>query len=489
METNIQNLLNILVGGITIWILCAGALLCLLIDALWPRKMSVPVYTIGILTLIVTLCSAWYQWLQPDLPAAQDLLVIDLHTLFFITLVVLVGILTILNALGYMQLHNDLTAEFCSLIIFSIIGMVFFFSSDHLLINFIGLETMSLSIYVLVGSHKKNFKSNEAAIKYFIIGGVASAIFLYGVAMFYGAYGTLKISELAMALPTQGLDYLPKTAVAFILTGIFFKLAVVPFHFWAPDVYEGAPSPVTGFMATGVKIASFGFAIRIFIGINVLDMPQIQNLLVVVVVATFIVGNLLAIVQDDVKRMLAYSSVSHAGFVLFGMLAGFREGRYEPFSSHTVMFYLLGYLLMTLGAFAILSLMIRKRSEATHYTDLEGLGHSKPLLAGLFTLFMFSMVGMPGTVGFAAKYSVISLAVQNGHIGLAILAVVMSIVSAFYYLRPSVTMFFKKGAGGCPVIQEIPFTSSASITFCAFTVIYLGLNPDAFIKLAKIAAF
>lgn len=488
MTPNVPNLINILSSGLTIWVLALGSLLCLAIDSIWPKKITSVVYTLGILTLLTTMCTAWVQWQNPELLMNQDLLVIDLHSLFFIFLVCTVGVLTLFNALGYIKIHKTLTAEFCSLVLFSILGMIFFFSSDHLLVNFIGLETMSLSIYVLVGSHRKSFKSNEAAIKYFVMGGVASAVFLYGMALFYGAFRTLKISELAIMLSTPGLEYLPKIALGMLLSGIFFKLAVFPFHFWAPDVYEGSPSPVTGFMATGVKIATFGFAIRLFISLNILNMPEIQTLMTPIVVGTFIVGNLLAIVQDDVKRMLAYSSISHAGFLLFGILAGFQNGQYSVYAANTVLFYLLGYLAMTLGAFAILSLLVKEKSEATSYSDLRGLGQKHPLIAGLFTVFMFAMIGMPGTVGFAAKYSIISLAVSNDHMALAILAVVMSIISAFYYLRPSVEMFFSAPNSNTPILKDIPFTSSISITLCLFLTIYLGLNPDTFIKLSQIAA-
>lgn len=488
MNPDINNLYHILSNGLTVWVLGGGALICLLIDSLWPQKMTSVVYTVGVLTLISTMATAWVQWQNPDLLLHQNLLTIDLHSLFFIFLVCSVGILTLFNAMGYIKIHQTLTAEFCSLLLLSIVGMVFFFASDHLVVNFIGLETMSLAIYVLVGSHRRNFKSNEAAIKYFVIGGVASAIFLYGIALFYGAFGTLQLSTLGNLLSAPGLDYLPKIALALLLTGIFFKIAVVPFHFWAPDVYEGAPAPVTGFMATGVKIATFGFAIRVFISLNVLDLPEIQPLLSIIVVSTFIIGNLLAIVQSDVKRMLAYSSIAHAGFLLFGILAGYQNGKYSVFASNTILFYLAGYLVMTLGAFAILSLLVKEKSEASHYTDLQGLGHKHPILAGLFTLFMFSMIGIPGTVGFTAKYSIVSMAVQNNHLGLAILAMIMSVISAFYYLRPSVEMFFKSSSDKESLIREVPFTATISLTLCTFLVIYLGLNPDMFIKWAQVAS-
>lgn len=487
MTPDIQNILSILHDGLPIWVLCVGIILCILIDALWPKKMLTIIYTVGILSLLTSLWAAWTQWQFPELILSQDLLVMDTLTLFFMFVVIVIAIITLFNSLGYIKIHQNLTAEFCSLILCSVVGMIFLFASDHLIVNFIGLETMSLCVYVLVGSHKKNYKSNEAAIKYFIMGGVASAILLYGIALFFGAFGTMRISQLTNLLPASGLAYLPKIAIGMMMVGIFFKIAIVPFHFWAPDVYEGAPSPVTGFMATAVKSAAIGFAIRIFTELNVLGMEQIPRLLTIFVIATLVVGNLMALVQDNVKRMLAYSSISHAGFLLFGILVGFENGVYVPFSSRVILFYLVGYFAMTLGAFAVLSLMTKEKSEATDYSDMRGLGLKHPILAGIFTLFMLSLIGMPGTIGFAAKFNLISLAIKNHHIYMAILAVLISVISVYYYLKPSVLMFFDK-SDKPSVIKEIPLTLTVSLTFCAFLVVYYGIYPDTILKLSEIAA-
>lgn len=486
MTPNLENLWQIFLSGKVIWSLCAGAILCILVDSLWPKRMTPLIFGVALLSLVFSLGLALDQWLHPETLKNQDLLVIDHLTVFFLVMVVVIAILTLLNALGYLRLHENLTAEFSSLILFSVVGMVFLFASDHLVLNFIGLETMSLAVYVLVGSHKKNTKSNEAAVKYYILGSVASALLLYGIALFYGAFGTFKLSQLAHVVSAPGLAYLPKIALGLILTGLFFKLAIVPFHFWAPDVYQGAPAPVTGFMATGVKAAALGFGLRVFLGLGTMDLPQIQVLLQWVIVATFLVGNLVAIAQDDVKRMLAYSSISHAGFLLFGLLAGFENGIYNRANSDTVLFYLLGYSFMTLGAFAFLSLLVQEKEEATSFGDLSGLGHKHPILAAAFGLFMLSLLGLPGTVGFAAKYNVIALAVKNGHIALSIVAVLVSVISAFYYLRPISVMYFRDNLDTV-VIREVPLTLYCSLTVCAAAVICLGLQPDAFLTFSKIA--
>jgi len=485
-----QNLTELFTAGLTIWVLCGGALLCLLVDSIWPKKMASVVYALGVLSLGAALATAWHQWqsiANTDTTIIHDLLVIDLTTIFFLLILIVMGILTLLNALGYIKIHQTLSGEFCTLLIFSLIGMVFLFASDHLLVNFIGLETMSMAIYVLVGSHKRNFKSNEAAIKYFIMGGVASAVLLYGIALFYGGFSTFRLSEIALQLPAHNLAYLQKIALALVLSGIFFKIAIVPFHFWAPDVYEGAPAPVTGFMATAVKTAALAFSLRVFISLNFLSIPEVPQLLSILVVLTLLTGNVVALVQENIKRMLAYSSISHAGFLLFGILAGFKGSSYDASSSSVILFYLLGYYLMTLGAFAILSLLTKEKSEASDYSDIRGLAYKHPILASVFTLFMFALIGMPGTVGFAAKYGIISLAVKNNHIPLALFSVIMSVVSVFYYLKPSVYMFFKDEPKHS-IIREVPVTVTVSLTICAFLVLYLGLNPDTFLTLTKEAA-
>ncbi|MBU0506251.1 MAG: NADH-quinone oxidoreductase subunit N [bacterium] len=493
MENSLNELNQILLSGITIWVLLGGAFLGLIIDAIWPKKLTLLVYTVGIISLCVALFLAFDQWKDPHVFSSFTYLKIDLMTLFFLILVVIVGIITLFNALGYIKIHQTLTAEFCALILFSIIGMIFLVASNHLFVSFIGLETMSLSIYILVGSHKKNSKSGEAAIKYFITGSVASAILLYGIAIFYGSFGTLDLSILSQQAVAPNLVFLRKIAVSLLLVGVLFKLAIVPFHFWAPDVYEGAPAPVTGFMATGVKIAAFGFALRILTSLEILDSSllnteQVYLLLKTLMIATLILGNLLALIQESIKRMLAYSSISHAGFALFGILASYAQGTFDPQSTYTVLFYLTGYLFMTLGAFAFLSLLIKENSEADQFTDLRGLGHKHPFLAGIFTLFMLSLIGIPGTVGFAGKYNIIALAVQNNHISLALLAVIMSVISVFYYLKPSVLMYFKENDTTQSIIQEIPLTISVSLTICGFLVVYFGLCPDMLITLTKAAA-
>ncbi len=482
-----DHLLDALSAGLTLWVLLAGALICLLLDALWPRKMTLLVYSVAILSLLLSLYICFLQWLNLATWPQQHWLVMNFKTLFFIALIVMTGLLTLFNALGYLSLHQTLASEFCAQLLFAIVGMIFLFASNHLLINFIGLEIMSLSLCMQVGSHKHFYKSREAAIKYFILGSVASAVLLFGIALLYGAFGTIELNLIAIKPTAPELAYLKKIAQTMLLFGLLFKIGIVPLHFWVPDVYEGAPAPVTGFMATGVKIAAFAFALNVFDHLDLFCQPQVTQLLTGLAMASLVLGNLLALVQDSLKRMLAYSSIAHAGFILLGLVAGVTESGWSRQDSFVVLFYLAGYLIMTLGAFAIVSLFVSKRAEADQLTHLRGLGQQHPILAGTFTLFMLSLIGLPGTVGFIGKYNVIALAVRNGHLALAIIAVLATMLSVYYYLKPTVYMYLSKDTPKLSPVNEIPLTTCIAITLCAFSVIYFGIQPDAIIRLAKLA--
>ncbi len=486
--TTFKAILN---AGYPIWMLTAGGLLCLFVDTLFPKRGSKLVFSVGVFSLAVSLYFAFQQWLQTTGNGQQDLLVCDRVTLFFAFIVIFVGLMSLFSAYAYLKAHELVSGEMVSLIIFSVVGMLFLFASDHLLVNFIGLEIMSLSVYVMVGSNRHDLRSNEAAIKYYVMGSVASAVLLYGIALLYARFGTIKLGDLALlnsSVPAG--DFLPTLAVVLLLTGFLFKLALVPFHFWVPDVYEGSPAPVTGLMSTGVKAASFALFIRILTALNYLPAGAVPTLLLISVIATLLVGNLGAIVQDNLKRMLAYSSISHAGYLLLGLLIGFKDGKFDPEVSSAVLFYLMGYTFTTLGAFAILSVMIEEKQEANQLTDLHGLGYLRPGLAAGLSLFLLSLLGLPLTAGFAGKYGIFAYAIKKGFITLAVFGIVTSLISAYYYLRPLVFMYFK-GVPDRPrsfVKAPIHFTAMFAIVFCALATLYLGINPDNYIHLAQLAA-
>ncbi|MBI2339262.1 MAG: NADH-quinone oxidoreductase subunit N [Deltaproteobacteria bacterium] len=465
---DLQYLIALFHAGLPVWIVTVAGLVCLLTDALWPKKGAGAVFALALLGLAAALWFGFRQWLAGE-DVTQDLFVRDRVTLFFVVLVLFIGFVHLLNTWSYLSLFKKNSGggspaggrspagEMATLTLFAVVGMIFLFASDHLIVNFIGLETMSLAVYVMVGSNRKDARSNEAAMKYYVMGSVASALLLYGIVLLYWPAKTFRLTELSQVALFPEQVFLARIAAVLILSGFLFKLALVPFHFWAPDVYEGAPTPVTGFMATGVKVAAFALFIRVLTALNYLPMEVVSRILEVCVVLTLLVGNLAAIVQDNVKRMLAYSSISHAGYLLLGLLVGFQSGKFDPLVSSAVLFYLAAYSLMTLGAFAVLSVMVEERKEATQFSDLTGLGASRPVLAAAFSLFMISLLGIPLTAGFTAKYGIFSFAVKNG------------------FRRPVKT-------------EEVPFPLMFSLVFCAVGVVVLGVVPMWYLDMAQKAA-
>lgn len=490
MDVNLSQLWN---AGLPIWIVCLGGFVCLLVDALSP-KSRLPVYATGAVVLAASVYVSFRQWFEGT-NIKQDVLLLDPLTGFFVILILFISFFSLLNLYSYLKVggaqstgvSEAMPSAMVSLVLFSAVGMIFLFASDHLLVNFIGLETMSVAIYVLVGANRRDPRGNEASMKYYVMGSVASAILLYGIALLYGSFKTFRFAELATQAAVLNQPFIPRIAVGLILSGIFFKLALAPFQFWVPDVYEGAPAPVTGFMATGVKVATFALLVRLLTALPFIPAGVMVPVLTFVIVMTLLVGNLGALMQDNIKRLLAYSSISHAGYLLLGLLAGFKDGHFDPQASGAVLFYLIGYSLMTLGAFAVLSVMVRDNREVTQFADLTGLGYSRPVLALAFSLFMISLLGIPATVGFVGKYSVFSQAIKNGYVGLSVMAIVMSVVSAAYYLKPLVYMYFR-GPADRVVVTDVPLPLMFSLVFCAFSVVFIGLNPSVYIQMAQMAA-
>lgn len=491
---NLEYYSSLINAGLPLWVLCGGALLCFFLDALSLKHGEKAVYGLAVLTIILSLWAAARQWLG-GAHFAHDLILTDRLTLFFVFLSLFTGLLSLFNISAYFKVggagQSDnldiLPGALVSLVLFSLVGMIFLFASDHLIVNFLGLETMSLAIYVLVGSNRRDLRSNEAAMKYYITGSVASAMFLYGVALVHGAYGSFQLSELVTANASSLGDFLPKLGFTLMLMGFLFKIGIAPFHFWTPDAYEGAPVPVTGYMATGVKVGAFAFFIRVLDSLHFMPFEKVQLALTVCAVLTLLVGNLGALRQDNLKRMLAYSSISHGGYLLIGIIIGFGDKGFDISMSSAVLFYLIGYSFMTLGAFAVLSVMVQEKKEVTQFSDLEGLGYSRPVLAALFSLFLLSLLGIPPTVGFIGKYAILSAAVAQGHVALAVFGILMSLVSAYYYLRPMVVMYFGGEAKKLSV-SHIPFAVMFVLVFCALAVLYMGTQPTDYLKMAEVTA-
>ena len=370
-------------------------------------------------------------------PLFEGMFVHDPMTVFFTVLFCAVGALSVLASWDYVKRTAINQTEYYALLVSSVLGMIVMAASNDLITIFLGLELMSLSLYVLVGFRRTRLESNEAALKYFLLGAFASGFLLYGIALLYGATGTTNLARMAAFLADSPLLHNPLLLVGALLVfaGFAFKVAAVPFHMWTPDAYEGAPTSVTGFMSAGAKAA--GFAALLRVGLRALGPVQADwtSLIAVLAFLTMTVGNVTALLQNNLKRMLAYSSIAHAGYILVAIAAGGPEG------AGAAVFYLAVYSFMNLGAFTVLTMLGKGRDERVLVSDLAGLGFRSPLLGIVMTIFILSLGGIPPTAGFMGKLYVFSVAVQHPELRwLVIAGVLNSVISVFYYLRVTVSM-------------------------------------------------
>lgn len=378
---------------------------------------------------------------------------------------------------SYISARGLLRGEFFSLSLFATLGMMVMVSANHLITLYLGLELLALSLYAMVALQRESAIATEAAIKFFVLGALASGFLLYGMSMLYGATGTLQLPELAKVIQSGKADHeIFIIGLVFVVAGISFKLSAVPFHMWAPDVYEGAPTAVTLFIGSAPKLAAFGFVMRLLVeGLGDL-VADWQGMLVILAVASMAVGNIVAIAQQNIKRMLAYSTISHMGFVLLGFIAAGENG----YSAS--MFYVIAYVLMTLGAFGIILLISREGFEADKISDFKGLNQRSPWLAFMMLLVMFSMAGIPPMIGFYAKLSVLQAALEAGYIWLVVVAVVLSLIGAFYYLRIIKFMYFDIPEE----VQPILFRPDVKvlISLNGLAIVLLGMFPQMLMGLS-----
>ena len=384
-----------------------------------------------------------------------------------------IGLAALLSCALSMQYLAELRinhGEFYALILFATSGMMLLVAAIDMLPVFLGLELMSIPIYVLAGFDRRKLRSNESAIKYFLIGSFASAILLYGVALLYGVSGSTSFAGIRAGFDPA--NPLALAGLAFVVVGFAFKISSVPFHQWTPDVYEGAPSAVTAFMSVTVKLAAFAAFLRVLaLSFEPLG-AVLGNVLWVLAAATIVVGNLMAVIQDNIKRLLAYSSIAHAGYLLIGFVPGTAAGY------SAVVFYLIAYLFMNLGAFGVVVALANRGQDCERMSSLAGLAQRRPGLAALMTLFMIALAGIPGTAGFTGKFLIFSAAVDAGYVWLAILGVLMSVVSVYYYLRVPVLMYMRDPGEDTPR-SGIGTFEIAVLSICAVGVLYLGLFPNS----------
>jgi NADH-quinone oxidoreductase subunit N len=386
------------------------------------------------------------------------------------------------------------TSEVFPLLLFSVGGMLLFPASNDLLTMFIALEVMSLPLYLLAGlARRRRLLSQEASLKYLLLGAFSSAFFLYGAALLYGFAGSVRLDDIAAAIsgtaeraPVVGQDGLLLLGLALLLVGLLFKVSAAPFHAWTPDVYQGAPTPVTGFMAAATKVAAFGALLRIMYVALSESRWDWTPMLWGVAILTMFVGSIIAIVQTDVKRMLAYSSIAHAGFLLVGVIAMDKQG------VSAVLFYLLAYGLTTIGAFSLVALVRdsdedgQVGGEATHLSQWAGLGRRHPVVAGVFTLFLLAFAGIPLTSGFVGKFAIFSAAVATGGWVLALLGVLASAIAAFFYIRVIVLMYFSEPTGKGTTVVSTPGAATVfAVTLAALITVFLGVVPAQVLDLAE----
>lgn len=376
----------------------------------------------------------------------------------------------------YISLRGMFRGEFFALALFSMLGMMVMISANHFLVLYMGLELLSLSLYAMVALQRDSSAATEAAMKYFVLGALASGLLLYGMSMLYGATGSLNINQVATVIQHSTGNHAVLTfGLVFVVAGLAFKLGVVPFHMWIPDVYQGAPTAVTLFIGSAPKIAAFAFVTRLLVeGLQGL-VQDWQGMLVIMAVLSMAIGNITAIAQTNIKRMLAYSTISHMGFLLLGFLSGSLNG----YSS--AMFYVLVYVLMSVGGFGMVMLMSRQGFEAENLEDFKGLNQRSPWYAFMMLLFMFSMAGIPPTVGFYAKLSVLQAALQAGFVWLVVAAVLFSVIGAFYYLRIIKLMYFDAPQDQMPIRPEGDMAMLISTNGLA--VLALGILPQPLMAL------
>jgi NADH-quinone oxidoreductase subunit N len=404
--------------------------------------------------------------------AFQTTILLDPFALFFTLLFLVAAALTILSSVQYIREAGIREGEFYVLILLSTFGMILMAAANDLILFFLGLETMSIAVYVLTGMWRERSRAAEAAMKYFLIGAFATGFLLYGIALIFGATGSTHLGRIAAVLTQpkgQGSIFLP-AGVLLVLVGLAFKVAAVPFHFWVPDVYDGAPTPVSAFMAVAVKAAAFAGWARIFL----FQLAPLQNewtvLLKALAILTMTVGNVLAIAQSSVKRMLAYSSIAHAGYLLIAVVAGGAAG------GQALLFYLLSYGAMTLGAFGVLTALKEGDKDGEAYGDFAGLGFRRPFLGMAMTLFMLSLAGFPPLTGFTGKFYLFRSAIVAGHVDLAIIGALNSLLSVFYYLRVIVMMYMEEGGVEGKPFARAPYLYLA-IAVAVVGTVYLGVLP------------
>lgn len=444
----------------------------LLVDLWLNDKQRWITCTLSIIGLIITATAQFLVWKEQPQYAFHDMFVLDgMAQLAKICMYILVIALFIYSQ-SYLRAKNIYQGEFYTLTLFALLGMNIMVSACHFLTLYVGLELLSLALYALIALQRDSGRAAEAALKYFVLGALASGLLLYGISLIYGATGTLQLQQVLAASQSSANPWLLKLGVVFIVAGIVFKLGGVPFHMWVPDVYQGAPTAVTALVGTAPKIAATVFAFRILVYGLLTQWESWRELLLILGVASLLVGNLTAIMQTNIKRMLGFSTVAHMGFILLALLAG-------QTGCTAAMYYAITYTLMASVAFAILMLLSGRDVECQNISDLAGLNQKNAWYAFLMLLAMFSMAGIPPLMGFYAKLAVIKALLAKGYLWVSVYAVIMSLIGAFYYLRVVKTIYFDTHNSVAESTFNMTFLGKVVLSVNGLLLLLWGVLPDS----------
>lgn len=460
---------------------CFG-ILVMLLDPLVDEEKSQK--TLGLIALIGTIAGIAATWYMETAPGAafSNMVRVDNFSVFFHFLVIAIAAVVILSSFEYMAVQKIRAGEYYALILFGTVGMALMSSAVELVLIFIALEISSISTYILAGFRRREASSSESSLKYFLLGSFATAFFLYGIALMFGATGSTNIELISQKLQTGPASELVYAAMALMFVGLGFKVAAAPFHIWTPDVYEGAPAPIVGFMSTAPKAAAFAVLLRVVFAINA---PGRFWLIWIAAALSMTLGNIGALVQTNVKRLLAYSSIAHAGYVLVAFAMTSADTSATGISA--AMFYTAAYAAMNVGAFAVVSHFANAGERYVTLEDYEGLGRSSPLLAATLTIFLLSLIGIPITGGFFAKFYVFSAAIKANLTWLTIIGVINSAIGSYYYLRIIVMMYMREARKEVPV-APVPFGLGTALALSVIATLYLGILPNRVLEHAHQSA-
>jgi NADH-quinone oxidoreductase subunit N len=455
-----------------------AGLVAMLAESFRVRGERMPIGGLAVIGLVGAAIASVLLWNRNA--TSFGVVTADNFSLFVNLVLVAVGLLTIGFSSQTLERDRVPAGEYYALILFSIVGMMLMVQATELLLLFLALETMSIAVYVLTGIRRDQQTSTEAAFKYFLLGAFASSFFLYGIAFIYGVTGSTSLDRVGSVIAAQSMSGNPMIllAVGLLIVGFGFKIAAVPFHMWSPDAYEGAPAVVTGFMSTGVKAAAIAGFVRVFLSALEPMINEWAPVLWVIAAATMIVGTVLGVAQTSLKRMLAYSSIAHGGYLLVGLVAGNDVGK------GAILFYLAAYALTNLGAFGVIALLGSRERPNDDLRDYAGLWYTHPGLATLMTIFLLSLGGFPPTAGFIGKWLIFSAAVGSGYYWLAIIGVLSSVVSVFFYLRIVVMMYMSE-RDARPAPAPIRGIALTALAISVIGILYLGILPTRLIDLAQ----